>query len=200
MYYNQVTRLLHWGFALLIPLQLLSEELMKRPKPGRVRDDLQVFFFEMHEWIGMTVLTLVLLRLVWGLMSAESSWMRLYPYFSTAGRKLLAYELKNEVPNWFKGNLPNPSHERCMASAVHGLGLLLVLAMGLTGAVMLYGMQDSGKMLGWVHEAKEVHEMLGSLLWVYLIAHVGMTLMHMLLGHTMLKRIFCITNAKANED
>lgn len=200
MHYNQVTRLLHWGFALLIPLQLLSEELMKRPKPERVRDDVQVFFFEMHEWIGMIVFTLVLLRLVWGLISSESSWMRLYPYFSANGRKLLMFELKHEVPNWFKGQLPNPSYERCMASAVHGLGLLLVLAMGITGAVMLYGMQDSGKMTGWVHEAKEVHELLGSLLWLYLIAHVGMTVLHMLLGHTMLKRIFSITNAKANQD
>jgi cytochrome b561 len=200
MYYDKVTRILHWGFALLIPLQLLSEELMKRPKPGRIRDDMQVFFFEMHEWIGMIALVLVLSRLVWGLMSSESSWMRLYPYFSATGRKLLAHEIKHEVPSWFKGKLPNPSRERCMASAVHGLGLLLVLLMGITGALMLYGMEDSGKMLGTIHDAKELHELLGTLLWIYIIAHLAMTSLHMLLGHTMLKRIFCIKDSKANED
>jgi cytochrome b561 len=197
MYYDKVTRILHWGFALLIPLQLLSEEFMKRPKPGRIREDMQVFFFEMHEWIGMIALVLVLARLVWGLMSTESSWMHLYPYFSSTGRKMLADELKNEVPGWFKGNLPNPSRERCMASAVHGLGLLLVLALGVTGATMLYGMEESGKMLGLIHDAKEIHEVLGSVLWIYIFAHVAMTAMHMLLGHTMLKRIFGLNEEKS---
>jgi len=198
MHYAKVTRALHWGFALLIPIQLLSEELMKRPKPGRVRTDAQELFFEVHEWVGMLILTVVVLRLLWGLVNKESSWLRLYPYFSATGRKMLAYELKHEVPGWFKGKLPNPSRERCMASAVHGLGLLLVLAMGVTGAVMLYGMESSGKMLGMVHEAKEVHEFFGELLWIYIFAHVGMTILHMLLGHTMLKRIFCLRDSRAN--
>jgi len=144
----------------------------------------------MHEWVGMTILVVVVARFCYGLISVESSWLRLYPYLSGSGRKLLAYELKHEVPNWFKGKLQTPSHERCMAGAVHGLGLLLVLAMGTTGAVMLYGMEASGKMLGWVHEAKELHEALGSMLWIYLLGHIGMTTLHMLLGHTMLRRIF----------
>jgi len=190
MYYEKITRILHWGFALLIPLQLLSEELMKRPKPGRIRDDMQIFFFEMHELIGYIAFCLVVARLVWGLFSSEASWMRLYPYFSKTGRELLMYELKHEVPGWFKGKLPNPSRERCMASAVHGLGLLLVTAMGFTGVMMGLGMEESGLMTGMIHEAKEIHEMLGELLWIYIFAHVGMTALHMFLGHPMLRRIF----------
>ncbi len=196
MYYDKITRILHWGFALLIPLQLLSEELMKRPKPGRIRDDMQIFFFEMHELIGWAAFILVTMRLIWGLMSSEASWMRLYPYFSATGRKLLAYELKNEVPGWFKGKLPNPSRERCMASAVHGLGLLLVTTMGLTGVMMSLGMEDSGLMTGIIHDAKEFHELLGTLLWIYIIAHVAMTALHMMLGHPMLQRIFGINETE----
>jgi len=190
--YERFTRLLHWGFALLIPLQLLSEELMKRPKPGRIRDDMQIFFFEMHEIIGWIAFILVTARIIWALISVDSSWLRLYPYFSPTGRQMLMYELKHEVPGWFKGKLPNPSRERCMASAVHGLGLLLVTAMGVTGVMMALGMEESGLMTGIIHEAKEVHEMLGGLLWVYIIAHVSMTALHMLLGHPMLKRIFSL--------
>ena len=200
IFYDKVTRVLHWGFALLIPLQLLSEEFMKHPKPGRVLTESQEFFFEMHEWVGMLALTLVLMRLLWGLLSKEASWSRLYPYFSAEGRQHLMYELKHEVPVWFKGKLHQPSQERCMASTVHGLGLMLVLAMGVTGAVMLYGMEESGKMLGVVHEAKELHEALGGLLWFYIFAHVGMTALHMLLGHTMLRRIFCINDDKASRN
>ena len=192
MFYDKVTRILHWSFALLIPLQLLSESLMQRPKPERIRDDMQILFFEMHEWVGMLALMFVLIHLIWNLINPESSWGRLYPYFSTESRSLLTDELKNKAPSWFKGQLATPNNKQYIAGAVHGLGLLLVLIMGVTGATMLYGMQDSGLMLGLTHDAKEVHEVLGGLVWLYIIGHVGMTILHMLSGHSMLKRMFSL--------
>lgn len=200
MPYDKVTRVLHWGFALLIPLQLLSEEFMKHPKPGRIRTESQELFFEMHEWVGMLALTFVLMRLLWGMLGNGSQWSQLYPYATSDGRTNILQELKHDVPAWFKGKLPEPSQKSYLAGMVHGLGLLLVLAMGVTGAVMLYGMQESGLMLGMVHDAKEVHEALGALLWFYIFAHVGMTILHMLLGHTMLRRIFCIKDDQVNEN
>jgi len=199
LYYDKVTRLLHWGFALLIPLQLLSEEFMKRPKPGRIRDDVQVFFFEVHEWVGMLALTLVVLRLGWALLSQEASWLRLFPYFSAKGRKQLPQELKHEMLNMFKAKFAESGQQSPLSGIVHGLGLLLVLALGATGALMLYGMEASGQMTGLVHLAKEVHEALGGLLWVYLIAHVGMALLHTLLGHAVLRRMFCFKGDQSNE-
>jgi len=172
---------------------------MKRPKPGRIRDDVQVFFFEVHEWIGMLALTLVLLRLGWALLSQEASWLRLFPYFSAKGRKQLPQELKHEMLNMFKAKFAESGQQSPLSGIVHGLGLLLVLALGATGAVMLYGMQESGQMTGLVHLAKEVHEALGGLLWVYLIAHVGMALLHTLLGHGVLRRMFCFKGNQSNE-
>ncbi len=194
MQYDKVTRLLHWGFALLIPLQLLSEELMKRPKPGRIRDDMQIFFFEMHELIGYIAFILIIARVAWGFAGSSSSWSRLFPYFSVTGISGLAAELKHDVPAWFKGKLPDPAQDSYLAGLVHGLGLLLVLALGFTGVVMAQGMEESGKMLGLVHDAKEVHEVLGELLWIYIYGHVGMVILHMLLGHTMLRRMFSIAD------
>ena len=191
MYYDKITRLLHWGFALLIPLQLLSEELMKRPKPGRIRDDMQVFFFDMHETIGWVAFVLVVARIAWLFVSAESSWSRLFPYFSAKGFKGLVTELKNEVPGWFKGKLTDPNQDNYfLAGAIHGLGLLLVSVMGITGIVMALGMEDTGKMLGFIHDAKEVHEVMGELLWIYIYGHVVMVVLHMLVGHKVLQRIF----------
>lgn len=189
MYYDKFTRLLHWCFAIMIPLQLLSEEWMKRPKPGRIRDDMQIFFFDMHEWVGMLLLVVIITRFSWAFVSKEFSFERLYPYLYPARRMGLIEEIKT-IPTWLKGRVPDLSSDQYLAGAVHGLGLLLVLAMSITGAVMLYGMEDSGLMTGLVHDAKEVHEMLGSLLWAYLIAHVGMTIVHKLLGHHLLRRIF----------
>ncbi|MDX8388623.1 MAG: cytochrome b/b6 domain-containing protein [Ghiorsea sp.] len=196
MYYDKFTRLLHWCFAVMIPLQLLSEELMKRPKPLRIRDDMQVFWFDMHEWVGMLLLTVIVIRFGWAFISKEFSFERLYPYLYKARRVVLKTELA-AIPGWFKGNFPDLKHEYYLAGAVHGLGLLLVLAMGVTGAMMLYGMEETGLMTGIIHEAKEAHEMLGGLLWAYLIAHVAMTIIHKFLGHSLLGRIFGFNEDKA---
>jgi len=172
---------------------------MKRPKLGRIRDDVQVFFFEMHEWVGMLILTLVLMRLMWSLMSEESSWSRLFPYLSGDGRRQLPNKVKHEVLDMLKGKFAESGQKSPLSGIVHGLGLLLVLALGATGAVMLYGMEASGQMTGLVHLAKEVHEALGGLLWVYLIAHVGMALLHTLLGHGVLHRMFGFKGNQPNE-
>ncbi len=200
MHYDKVTRLLHWGFSLLIPLQLLSAAFMKQPKPGRIRTDAQEFFFDMHEWVGMLVLTLVLMRLMWSLLSKEASWSRLFPYFSTELRQALPSRLKDEMLGWLKGKFAETGQQSPVSGIVHGLGILLVLALGVTGAVMLYGMEASGQMTGLVHLAKEFHEVLGELLWIYIIAHVGMAILHTLLGHPVLRRMFCIKDSKATED
>jgi len=192
MHYDKITRLLHWGFATLIPLQLLSEEFMKRPKPGRIRDDMQMFFFEMHEWIGMIALVLIIARIAWGFVGAEGGWARLFPYVTCKGRQGLKEEICTDIPDWFKGKIAAPEKESFVAGMVHGFGLLLVLGFGVTGAIMLYGMEESGKMTGFVHDAKELHEMMGGLLWIYIFGHVGMVVVHQLLGHAMFKRIFSL--------
>jgi len=192
MHYDKITRLLHWGFATLIPLQLLSESFMKRPKLGRIRDDMQIFFFEMHEWIGMIALVLIIARIAWGFVGAEGGWARLFPYATCKGLKGLKEEVRTEIPGWFKGNIAAPGKESFVAGMIHGFGLLLVLGFAVTGATMFYGMEESGKMTGFVHDAKELHEMMGGLLWVYIFGHVGMVVVHQLLGHDMFKRIFSL--------
>jgi len=106
--------------------------------------------------------------------------------------KGLKEEICTEIPSWFKAGLPAPGKEDYLAGTVHGLGLLLVLALGISGAIMLYGMEESGKMLGFVHDMKELHEILGTILWVYIVGHVGMVIIHQLFGHPMFQRIFSL--------
>jgi len=194
MKYDKITRLLHWGIAVGIPLQLISEELMKRPKPGRIRTDEQIFFFDMHEWVGMLLLTLIVLRLLWGVIGmGEGRLSKLFPYLTPKGRIGILNEFRTEVPGWFRGKFAAPEkNEDYIAGLVHGLGVLLILALGTSGAVMLYGMEESGQMLGVVHDMKELHEALGSVLWIYLIGHVGMAVVHQVLGHRSFQRIFWV--------
>jgi cytochrome b561 len=95
-----------------------------------------------------------------------------------------------QIPGWFSGKLHENAEDSVLAGAIHGLGLLLILGMGLTGATMFFGMDEvTGEMNDFVHAMKELHEGLGSLVWVYLIGHVGMVVLHRLKGHDLLSRI-----------
>jgi cytochrome b561 len=187
MHYDKITKILHWLIASTILVQLLSEEFMKRPKPGRIRTEGQELFFEVHEWFGVIVLVLVLLRFVF--IMDRNEWARLFPWITAEGCKGIVSELK-KVPGWFVGKLRDAGEEDYLAKTVHGLGLLLALALGFSGTVLFAGMNPDGSMGDTVHFFKETHEVLGELLWIYLSGHVFMALLHQLMGHKSLQRIF----------
>lgn len=190
MIYDRFIRILHWGFALGVSLQLLLEEFMKRPKPGRVRDATEAFFFGVHEVIGLMLAVWVIVRAV-AMVDDRQSWHRLFPWLSADGRRMLGEEIR-EVPGWFFGRLKAPQEQDTLAGSVHGLGLLLIAAMAATGTVVFLGMSPDGSMPELVHDVMEVHEALGNLVWIYLVGHVGMALYHQLLGHRSLQRIFSL--------
>jgi cytochrome b561 len=189
MHYDKITKILHWLIASMILVQLLSEEFMKRPKPGRIRTDEQELFFEIHEWFGVILLVVVLLRFVF--VIGRNEWSKLFPWITAEGCKGMVAELK-EVPGWLLGKLRDAGEEDYLAKTVHGLGLLLALALGMTGTVLFAGMNPDGSMGDVVHFFKETHEVLGELLWIYMIGHISMALLHQLMGHRSLQRIFSL--------
>jgi len=187
--YSRINRILHSLFALMMVFQLISEELMKRPKLvdglPRVRSDEQILFFEAHEWIGVILLVVVGLRFMMMLGNPEDV-QRLFPFLSAERMKGVFGDLKELLT----GKIKAPTHDDYLAGFVHGLGLLLGLALGLTGTAMFVGMDPiNGTMNEFVHTLKEVHEVLGELLWYYVIGHVAMVVVHQIKGHRSLQRI-----------
>ncbi|MDX8389906.1 MAG: cytochrome b/b6 domain-containing protein [Mariprofundaceae bacterium] len=191
MKYDRVARILHWLIAILIMVQLLSEEFMKRPKlvdgVPRVRSDMEYWFFEGHEWFGLILLVVVLLRFVF--IMDRNEWDRFFPWVTDAGRKGIVRECR-EIPSWFCGKLRNFGEDNYLAKSVHGLGLLLALALGMLGGILFVGMNPDGSMDDFVHLCKEAHELLGEFLWVYMYGHLFMTAYHQILGHRALQRMF----------
>lgn len=191
--YDRLTRWLHLVFVIVIPLQLLSEEFMKRPKlvdgVPRIRSAAESNFFEMHEIMGMIALAAVVLHILWSATQAGGGLGRLFPCFKSGGCQNIIAEIK-QIPGWFTGRLHESAEDSALAGAVHGLGLMLVLVMGLTGSTMFFGMDETtGEMNEFVHSMKELHEGLGGLVWVYLFGHVGMVVLHRLKGHNLFTRI-----------
>jgi cytochrome b561 len=190
MGYDRLTRWLHAGLALAIPLQLLSELFMRRPKLGHLRTSAETFFFEMHEWFGLAACAIVVLHILWSAFgTAKGGFGRLFPYLSADGRKAIIDEIK-DIPGWLSGKLHETAEESALAGTVHGLGLLLVLGMATTGTVVFFGMDElTGHMSPFVHAIEELHGLGGNLVWAYLIGHVGMVLLHRIKGHKLLERI-----------
>ena len=73
-----------------------------------------------------------------------------------------------------------------LATAVHGLGLLTVTAMAVTGAAFaLLGLpRDQARLV------LQIHKLVANLMWAYLIAHAGLAVLHQFLGQPVIKRIF----------
>lgn len=190
--YPRVNRVLHAMFALMMVFQLISEELMKRPKlvdgVPRERTADQIWFFEMHELFGVLLLIIVGVRFSLLLGNGDEV-RRLFPFFSIGRMKGVIEELKG-IPGWVAGRIPAPREADYLSGLVHGLGLLLGLALGITGTAMYVGMDPvNGTMNDFVYLLKEMHEVLGELLFYYVIGHVGMAIVHQLKGHRSFQRI-----------
>ncbi len=73
------TRVFHWSLVVLIPCAWLTAEYQ---------------YYAIHEWIGITVLALVLFRVAWGFIG---SWHSRFVDFLVGWRRILAY-VRNRAP------------------------------------------------------------------------------------------------------
>ncbi len=85
----------------------------------------------------------------------------------------------NHLRTVVRGRLPAYEETSPLASAVHGLGLLLMTTMAVSGGVYaaqvwagLQSPEPDGSL------AMTVHFALANLVWVYLIAHAGLATIH----------------------
>lgn len=192
MIYDRFTRILHWGIAVGVLLQLVSELLMRAPRPQHTPSLVEALFFIVHEYVGFAVLILVGVRLMHFFDHPEAERQRLFPWLSRQGRRDLWLELRREVPGWLQGKLKPPQETYAVAGCVHGLGLALAFAQGLTGTILFLGTNPDGSMGAGVKFVADCHSVFGNIMWVFLIGHATMALAHQLLGHQALQRIFSL--------
>jgi len=189
MRYSAEEKVLHILIATGMVFQLAIENWMQRPEPGEAVTASQVMLFGAHEFVGICLLIIVVTRFML-MIGKWAEFLRLFPWLSAEGRQGFASELKNALPGWFSGKLKDAGEQDYLAKTVHGLGLLLALGLGLTGLVLFVEISPEGTMSALGKEIMEVHELLGTLLWIFIIGHVAMTVYHQLLGHRVLQYIF----------
>lgn len=189
MRYEKVTRMLHLFLLLTVLAQLLTEQLMRVPKPGEPIDLVAGFIFSVHQMIGFVVLIIAITYLL-VIMDKVENRMRLFPWLEQGLRTALLAEIRHDLPGWFKGKLPAPDQAHLIAGTVHGLGLLLATGLGVTGSIIFLGIKHDGSMPPAIHTIKEIHELLGTTLWIYFVGHVSMAVMHQIKGHRVMQAIF----------
>lgn len=165
------TRLVHMALAMAVIVQVLTSLLMTAPLDGREED----WLFEVHETAGMTALFLVAgfwLVLVYRRRGTDPAIM--FPWLSATRRRALWDDISDHWRSIKLFRLPDYRAESPLACAVHGLGLLLVTAMAVSGALFFLAMSLDAKTSLWATIDIEVHEILSNFVWAYLIGHAGL--------------------------
>lgn len=185
--HSLMTRLAHAGLGVAIVIQLLTSLVMQAPYPNRAGD----VFFGIHSYSGLGALGFVFL--FWVAVMARrrgTSFGLLIPWFSRDRIEALWRDMRHHLMTLLKFKLPAYDEHGPLASAVHGLGLLLMTAMAASGTLYFLintGNPDAG---GWVAVAMFAHKLLANLVWAYLIGHAGLAVIHHYTQHLSLSEMW----------
>jgi hypothetical protein len=143
--------------------------------------------FTLHVWMGAAGLVVLTLFWIWTLLRdrAETRLSQLVPWFSLNRLRAIESEAFGVVRDILRRRPPSLDLP-ALSSAVHGLGLLLATFLAASGAAwyfLLTGTPWARTALGW-------HELAGNFMWVYLIGHATMALLHQAMGDRVLSRMF----------
>jgi len=173
--HNLATRLVHAAFAVVIIVQLFTSNFMHGPWRGRPAD----WLFVTHEYAGLVSMGLALAFWLVLLVRRRGTPLGLmFPWFSD--RRLIA--LWDDIVDHFIAlvelRLPEHEGESPLASAVHGLGILLMTLLAVTGSIYFYGAYEGLKEMFFFRLMLFTHGTFANLAWFYLIGHAGLGIIH----------------------
>ncbi|WP_197280851.1 cytochrome b/b6 domain-containing protein [Bosea vaviloviae] len=177
-----VTKIMHALLLITVVHQLAVSLLMEGPRPGRSAD----IFFTLHEYGGYAAFVVLCVFWIWSIVRrGETKLGALFPWFSGDRIKAVVADLRLHATELRRRRLP-AADDRPLASAIHGLGLLTVTLMALTGVLPAVGLVSpgSGQLL------ISTHKLFANLMWAYLIAHAGLAVVHEVIGERVLPKMF----------
>lgn len=188
--WDWATRLLHFGLAVTVTLQLFNSLAVEGPGPGHPLSGFEALMLDIHEWLGMAAFVIVLLHWAWSLWGLGGYGARHLLPWGKDGRAEAATGLRELI----KGKLPSGGPKDKLSGVIHGLGMLAVLAIAATGAVLFFFLPENGRPTALTDLASELHESTATLVWVYWGGHAGMALLHHFISHDqVLPRMFRLT-------
>jgi len=175
------TRVLHWALAITITVQLADSFFIDASQTRA--------FFYVHEAIGLAAALIILLHWMWSFANLDLH--LLFPWWGDGWERV-----KAESRDLLRGRLPSGGRRAGLSSFVHGLGLLAVTAMGLTGFLIFVVVPGGrGAMAHSTHyqaftDLSAVHAFFSWFVWVYWGGHVGSALVHLFRREPVFGEIF----------
>jgi cytochrome b561 len=165
---------LHVGVAVASIWKLGVSLVMRGPRgttPGDV-------LFTMHSYVGLAALGLILmfwLDLIVRRIGTDAA--ALFPWFSSVRRAALWCDANAQFGSLIRLRLSDYVEDSALASAVLGLGLLLMTLLAGIGAAWwaLVPAATAGPF-------DAIHKAFANLAWVYLIAHASLAVLHHVRG------------------
>lgn len=181
------TRRLHLGLAVTVTLQLFISLVMQaRVRPGHPAVAFARFAFQAHRWLGMVAVAVVAAHWVYSLQTpGAGGWRHLFPW-SPKTRPVIGQELRDLV----RLRMPAGGPGGGIAGLVHGLGLLAVTVMAVSGVVLFFGFSGTGHLAPLPHRAAEIHSLMANFVWAYWYGHVGLAVLHEWGDHPVLRSMF----------
>ena len=184
--WDRPTRFLHLGLALTVTVQLLVSLFMVPPGSRHPSTLVGHVGFLVHEWVGLCALCIVLAHWTWAILSSGSASLgHLFP-FTRDGRREIAVELRELL----SGRLARGGPRGGLSGLVHGLGLLAVSAVAVTGGMLFVMLPTNGDPSALAHHIGDLHSLISKLVWTYWSGHIGMALLHQFAGDDTLRRMF----------
>ncbi|MDD2878103.1 MAG: cytochrome b/b6 domain-containing protein [Acidiphilium sp.] len=171
-------RIVHGLLIILVTFQLFSERYMKKIWKAHGHDEFRHLLFHAHMWSGMA--TALLLVVLWSLI-ARNRQLRGHlfpfdgPYVQNISPDIAGLAKGKFPPNGMRGGLPG---------LVHGLGLLVISGMAITGFLMFFlipsfGVAAPAHIYQW---PKKIHDYVGEFVWLFWWGHLGMAVLHRISG------------------
>jgi cytochrome b561 len=177
---SHLTRVLHLLLLVAVLTQLISSQFIERPLPG----DAPSVIYSLHEYVGLGTFVVVFAFWSWTLIrQGETKFGRLFPWLSPRRLRDVVSDTLGQLHRLSRGDFSDRS-SGAMASSVHGLGLLVMTGMAVTGSAYFF---LSGTL---AHTALSLHSLMANLVWAYLVGHSTLAALHHLLGSDILARMF----------
>ena len=166
---------LHIALAVLVTFQLLSQLKMHAIWKHLHVAAYQHVLYWAHMLLGAA--TFLVILLFWRqICLSRALRLHLYPYIGIHRDRIWA-----DIRQALRGNLPEGGMRGGLPGFVHGLGILVVTAMGLTGILMFYLILSANGVkpaAAYYEFPKSIHSLVANLLWAYWGGHIAMALLH----------------------
>lgn len=182
------TRLLHMSVALAVIWQMGVSLIMQGPRGARPGD----VFFTTHGYVGLAAMAVIVL--FWAnlaLRRVGTERGALFPWFSATRRAALWADTRAHLAALRRLRLPHYDETAPLASAVHGLGLLLMTLMAGTGTLWWFTAPSAATGI-----FENAHKLFANLAWAYLIGHAGLAVIHHLRGEAALSEMWSLDDRK----